>query len=760
MHGATKTHRAGSSGMTTGDNGPRTARPLLSVVRLARLLRAIGLATLTAVMLPESALATGTIAGQVTDQNGPVGGAVVALISQSGASEPHATSAVDGTYSINAPEGSYSLGATPPPGSGDGYFEQGSVAVTSGTTTTVNPVLPPLESTGHLFGTARYADNTPEPGIQIAIDPANPTGPFRGDCAVTDANGNWDAGQIPAGTYDLVFIADVNNSNFTEASRYVTVGEGAQASVTTTLEGAHPEFPESCTTGTGVSLEGTVTTVDGIPVTACGCVTITSLSQSGNPTYADTNAEGRFTAAVPAGNYSVTIAGGGEYDTEQATASITITPGQTAKLAFVLPPLPVPPGTSAAPATQLVSFLNAQRAQWGLPAGIGQVASWSQACAAHDVWMRASHQVTHYEGLSIPGVSSPGGAWAAAHSILSGYGPWTSQVNPWEDAPIHLDQLMAPGLSAVGIDSAYGYSCTTTWPGMLRAPMPPGTVLTYPGDGTSGLPPAEWANELPEVPGQQFGITGLAGRELFVYEEGVSGRLDHTVSIASASLTSPRGPNQVKWADASSDVGGYLPGAIVIPVAPLAPYTTYTATVSLNANPLVGLSPITHQWSFTTGAPNPSGSWPGLNNSGVINDIVPPRILEAFLTHTRFRVARHRTAISSATTHDPLGTTINVALSEPASIQIVVVHELVGVRVGRRCGPRPRRRGMHRRLCVRLSTEATLQRHNRPAGMSAIAFSGRVGSRSLHPGAYRVLVRAWRGRLRSAAVSLPFIIVR
>jgi hypothetical protein len=189
---------------------------------------------------------------------------------------------------------------------------------------------------------------------------------------------------------------------------------------------------------------------------------------------------------------------------------------------------------------------------------------------------------------------------------------------------------------------------------------------------------------------------------------------------------------------------------------------SFNATASFNARfQRLPIPPVTHQWSFTTGAPNPSGAWPGLYPSGVVDPSATPRILEAYLTHTRFRVARHRTALSAAKRGaPPRGSTINVVLSEPANVEIVVARPVLGRRRSRGCVPvmpmQPRSRA---RACTRLVAIGTLQRRTRPAGMSSISFSGRLGFRPLRPGPYRVLVAAWRGSHRSIRVSLPFTIV-
>jgi hypothetical protein len=571
--------------------------------RSGRLLVSALLLCLVTTALPAAAEASpGTIAGQVTDAHGPVAGAQVALVPDNGWTSPHTVSAADGSYAITAPPGTYSLGATPPDKSSDGYFEQQQVVVNDGATTTVNPTLPGSQSTGSLSGVASYPDHAPDGGVQVYVNPAHPSGSFKHRTVFTDDDGHWDAGSIPAGTYQLVFVVDVNNTATTEASQYVSLGGGAEKSIATTLDGPRP----------GGTLVGVARTTDGLGA-FLATVTLKPSSGGGAQAQAFADGDGNYHVSAPPGTYDVTVEDPG-FDGGTTTEAATLTAGHLSRVNYTVPPLPVPAGIVGRRSAEDVGFLNAERARWGLPAGIAEIPSWSQACGAHDAYLRAIGMLQHEEDSGMPGYS-PGGAWAGGHSVLSVGYDWTAAANPWEDAPIHLNQLMAPDLSAVGIDESGGYACATTWPGILRTPPPVGTVTTYPGDGTQGLPPAEYAAESPFVPGEMVGITGLAGRELFVYEEGTGYGTD--LSIASATLRSASGPVDIRWVDQTTrKVGGFLAGGIIIPVAPLAANTRYTASVTLEAG--ADYIPRTsHTWSFTTGPPNPGGVFPGAKSAPV-----------------------------------------------------------------------------------------------------------------------------------------------
>ena len=57
--------------------------------------------------------------------------------------------------------------------------------------------------------------------------------------------------------------------------------------------------------------------------------------------------------------------------------------------------------------------------------------------------------------------------------------------DPYESAPLHLDQLLAPRLAVLGSADADGFSCTTTFPGWTRAAPASLTIYTYPGPGAT-----------------------------------------------------------------------------------------------------------------------------------------------------------------------------------------------------------------------------------------------------------------------------------
>ncbi len=263
-----------------------------------------------------------------------------------------------------------------------------------------------------------------------------------------------------------------------------------------------------------------------------------------------------------------------------------------------------------------IAQLNAQRAANGIPAGVVEDPALTSDCAAHDHYMALNHTLTHTEIAGNPGYSI-GGAYAGQNAVLAQGANWNSG-DPYEFAPLHLDQLLAPRLSFLGSADAEGFSCTTTFPGWLRAPPAAATVYTYPGPGAV-IYPREVARELPWTPGELVGIAqgATTGPNLIVLVDapGQSAK-GNPATLSDATLTGPSGPVAVRTVDGTTAIpaaqgggalAGYIsPGGFIIPVAPLAAGTTYHAHVVVRFP--VGGQPTTHDWSFTTRGKSPQSS--------------------------------------------------------------------------------------------------------------------------------------------------------
>jgi hypothetical protein len=243
--------------------------------------------------------------------------------------------------------------------------------------------------------------------------------------------------------------------------------------------------------------------------------------------------------------------------------------------------------------------LNAERAGIGIPGRIVENRSWSGRCLEHARWMQRNHLVQHDETPGTP-MYTTAGAWAGSRSVLSGGYPWTTSRTPWDSAPMHLAQLLAPQLHQMGVGLFRGWACATTLPGYGHARARRNVVYAYPS-GPAPVSSHERAKEFPFSPQRFVGIdpAQTTGPYLLVFADGPWLSSPEQPTIQLASLTGPEGEVDVRFIDrASPDVGPYLPAGsgMVIPVRPLERGTAYTATVIL-AN---RTSRITRTWSFVT----------------------------------------------------------------------------------------------------------------------------------------------------------------
>lgn len=577
---------------------PEAAVPGRSITPVAAFLVGIIAAWSLIFVSSAGAFGQGTVSGVVTDGDGGVVGANVVLIGASN-NEISTTTGPGGAFSVAAWPDTYRVGAYPPADSADGFASVSNVQVHEGATTTANLSLGPAAS-AVVSGNAFYPDHAPDAGIQVMVtEDRHSSGTFPAYRATTDEDGNWSVGALPGAFYKIYYSAPQVGTSI-QYPEYHAVGnellalEGVGVNLSRELSGARP----------GGTLEGTVMAAEGWPGRGAR---LEATQVGGGPSGTISMDEGHFkVSGLPAGTYQLSATGGDDEDDTTGSATVTVSDGRISQSSVQLGARSTPPGIAASHEQEDLGWLNAQRARWGIPAGLTAVPLWSQACAAHDAYMAQNKLLEHSES-PYPGHSETG-EWAGEHAVLTSAGQawWSPTANPWMDAPYHLEQLFAPRLLDVGIDgSAYG--CVTTWPGMRRPPAPAGTVYTFPGNGTTGLPPVENAEELPHTPNEDLGISHLTGRQLIVWEEDGESYFIGETHITGASLSSPSGPVEVRWIDGNIS-------SIIIPIQPLAPFTTYTATVSLAAtHPFAGnvasVGPETYSWSFTTGKNNPGGSW-------------------------------------------------------------------------------------------------------------------------------------------------------
>jgi hypothetical protein len=273
-----------------------------------------------------------------------------------------------------------------------------------------------------------------------------------------------------------------------------------------------------------------------------------------------------------------------------------------------------PAGATAIGGPEIVQRLSQQREANGIPGGLVERPDWSADCARHNYYGAQTGELRHSEDPSSPYYSAEGD-WAAENSVLASGSSW-SQGNPWEEAPIHLIQLLAPQLSEMGAAENDNHDCATTWPGYHR-PEPTGlTGYSYPGNGVSGVVPTERAAESPSVSGAQVGLPdGTAtGRYLLAYLAGIDPS-DGPDITATATLSAAGSPIDLRVIDSTNEeIGGYMPqpSAFLIPAQPLKPQTAYQADVRWS---MEGAQLFEQRFDFTTGN-NPGEAVPIKKRSG------------------------------------------------------------------------------------------------------------------------------------------------
>lgn len=273
---------------------------------------------------------------------------------------------------------------------------------------------------------------------------------------------------------------------------------------------------------------------------------------------------------------------------------------------------------------QLVAWMNAQRAAHGFPSDIVEDPVFSADCALHNNYGALNNILAHVEDPAKAGYT-PAGSMIAGKSVLYQGSTWTADANPFEMAPIHLNQLLSPLIDRAGASENAGYGCMTTLASTQHATTASDTLLPYPSDGTRGWRASEVDREGPTTPGATVGIPQgtRTGPTLYALADGPGVAWTSPTKVQSASLTGPGGPVDIVTFDRSSpQIGDYLPaGAQILPRAPLAAGTTYTAALRLLVTTSSGARTFSRTWSFTTaGTPGetvvPGGAGAGAGAAG------------------------------------------------------------------------------------------------------------------------------------------------
>jgi hypothetical protein len=147
---------------------------------------------------------------------------------------------------------------------------------------------------------------------------------------------------------------------------------------------------------------------------------------------------------------------------------------------------------------------------------------------------------------------------------------------------------------------------------------------------------------------------------------------------------------------------------------------------------------------------------PQLNGCPGSASSVPPRpvLSDVRMMHRRFHVTRGSTATDATSA---AGTAFLFDLSTAAGVRVALDRLASGTRSGRRClAPERAPRRAHAKGCRRTVSVATLTRRSKPAGHDRIHFTGRIGRRTLRPGAYEARLVATNATGSSSSVAARF----
>jgi hypothetical protein len=247
----------------------------------------------------------------------------------------------------------------------------------------------------------------------------------------------------------------------------------------------------------------------------------------------------------------------------------------------------------------IVAKLNAQRVANGIPGGITLNAAWTRGCEHHVRYEELNGiRWTHEE---VPGKRgyTKDGALAGAQGDQAYTHSW-SEGNPFENLPLHLASLLLPSLAQVGAFERGNRVCVMISGGYTRQ-FADDLLFTYPGPGRSNVPTSQTVHgEWPFAPGDLVGLPQgrTTGPVIYVLIAG-PWTFDPTLELASAKLVGPHGPVAVRLVD-----GKHHPKlrqrsfgtAFILPVAPLASHTTYTATAVVRT----ATTSQTKTWRFRT----------------------------------------------------------------------------------------------------------------------------------------------------------------
>jgi hypothetical protein len=247
-------------------------------------------------------------------------------------------------------------------------------------------------------------------------------------------------------------------------------------------------------------------------------------------------------------------------------------------------------------AAQAVAYLNAQREASGIPGGLVEEPRLSEGCEQYtNTYVPVQGQYPHTEIPGQPGYTELGSEAASSSDLSPSTAGWSSTVNPWTGAPLHLSALFDPAATTAWYGERSGPFTVTKGENVCMGAsgtrqLPEPSAYSLPGTGSVNVPFAERSAESPYTPAEAVGLHseahlgptfilwpgGFAGAPSAVSLQAVGGPV---VPIRVATPETPS-PTPKSWPFAvASTLGDYSQGAsFVVPVHPLAASTAYTLT--------------------------------------------------------------------------------------------------------------------------------------------------------------------------------------
>jgi len=269
-----------------------------------------------------------------------------------------------------------------------------------------------------------------------------------------------------------------------------------------------------------------------------------------------------------------------------------------------------PPAAHAVAPAEALRLLNVQRSANGIPGDVTEAPGLTDGCAKHAAYIGLNGGVlVSGEDPPKPGYTAAGDRQTLDSSgveLLSGNVSWSESANPWLRAPINLFRLFDPEVAVAGYGEAGAVACLRVRGGRPRPAA--AELYSVPGPGRSGVPVSEVNSQTPYAPQQLADIPAgqATGPNILLFTRGLRG--SRPLTAGAFSLTGPTGAVDARLvsegtANAVGSGAWFGAGGVLIPVAPLAPFTTYVARVAWHrdAEEALPAADAEHVVSFETG---------------------------------------------------------------------------------------------------------------------------------------------------------------